>query len=330
MKNKKNLYIVWNPFQRRAQSLAHSFGMQTRYYYYPFEERGRLAKLVSYFFKSAAMLRDLIRNKPDFIFLQLAPTPLLYTAALYCAFTRCQYLSDCHNTMLYDDHWIHWPLAKYLLRKSALVVVHNTDVQAHSDALNIPSVILRDPLPVIEIPEGIRTVGGLDLENDIYTIIPCSMAPDEPLEELFQAIGSVPESKFVFTWFEDRVPAHLKDSAPDNVVFTGFLDEPEFNALYANANAAIVLTTREGTQPSGASEAISLGIPLVISSISTTRRLYGDKPVLVDNSVESIAAGVRDALSDYEGHSEKIRALKEGLVAEADEQTNQIKQSLGL
>ncbi len=330
MKNKKNLYLVWNPFQRRAQSLANSLDMEARYYYYSFEERGRLAKLISYLPKSVATFRDLIRYRPDVIFLQLAPTPLLYIAAIYCAFTRCRYVSDCHNTMLYDDHWIHWPLAKFLLRKSEIVVVHNTDVQAHSDTLNIPSVILRDPLPVMDIPDNISAIGSLDLQKDTYTIIPCSMAPDEPLEELFAAIRELPESKFVFTWFEDRVPANLKDNATPNVVFTGFLDEPEFNALYANADAAIVLTTREGTQPSGASEAISLGIPLVISSISTTRRLYGDKPIFVDNTVPSIVAGVRNALEDYAGNSEKIKALKHGLVAEADKQINDIRETLGM
>lgn len=310
--------------------MANSLNMEARYYYYSFEEKGRLAKLLSYIPKSIAMLRDLTRYRPDIIFLQLAPTPLLYIAAIYCAFTRCRYVSDCHNTMLYDDHWIHWPLAKFLLRRSAIVVVHNTDVQAHSEKLEIPSVILRDPLPVMEIPDDINSIGSLDLEKDTYTIIPCSMAPDEPLEELFQAIREVPESKFVFTWFEDRVPANLKDSATPNVVFTGFLDEPEFNALYANADAAIVLTTREGTQPSGASEAISLGIPLVISSISTTRRLYGDKPIFVDNTVSSIVAGVKQALEDFEGNSEKTKALKQGLVEEADKQINDIRKTLGL
>lgn len=326
--NKKNLFIAWVPFQRRVQTLASEFDLEPLYYHYDWEEKSFFFKLLSYILKGLATLRDIVSYRPDYIFIQLAPTPILYMVSFYCMLTRCRYISDCHNTMIYDDHWIKWPFAKALLRKSYITLVHNNDVKAHSDGMKIPSVILRDPLPVMRVPEGearVTSISGINLESDVYVIVPCSMDQDEPIEEFFEAARAVPDAKFVVTWFADKLPQELKKKAPSNICFTGFLEEPEFNALYANANAAMVLTTREGTQPSGASEAISLGIPLVVSDINTTRRLYGDNPVYVENKPESISAGVSTALADYTKWSANITALRSGLVSEADQQIADIK-----
>ncbi len=328
MKKPNNLYIAWVPFQRRAQSLGTSFDLDVRYYHFNWAENGKVSRLFSWFGKSIATFLDLLKYKPEYVFIQLAPTPLLYITALYCSVTRCCYISDCHNTMLYDAHNIHWPFAKLLLRRSHLLLVHNEDVKEHADKFDIPSVILRDPLPEMAVPNNIAEVGGIRLSEETYIIVPCSMAEDEPLDELFSAIEMVPEVLFVVTWFHNRLPDDLRSRAPENLRFTGFLEEPDFNALYAKANAAVVLTTREGTQPSGASEAISLGIPLVVSDIRTTRRLYKDKPVFTNNDAASIASSVKIALSDYDKWSNRISDLKSDLESAARSQIDTIKSNL--
>ena len=322
---RKNMFIVWNPFQRRAQSLARMLDLDIRYYHYSWEEKGKIFKMLAYVGKFLATLRDLFKNKPGYVFLQLAPTPILYAAAFYCAVTGSRYVSDCHNTMLYDSWWIKWPLAKYFLSKSFVVIVHNTDVQQHANDLGLDSIILRDPLPVMKVPDNVNVIAGMNIRDTQYIIVPCSMAEDEPIMELFDAARSIPDVTIVFTWFADKLPSEIKDKTPNNILFTGFLDEPEFNALYANANAALVLTTREGTQPSGASEAISLGIPLVVSDIKTTRRLYGDAPIYVNNEPASIANGMRAALDNYKEAADKVTSLKDDLVADAASQIDSIK-----
>ncbi len=322
----KNMFIVWNPFQRRAQSLARLFDLDIRYYHYSWEEKGKLFKMLSYLGKFTGTLRDLFKTRPRYVFLQLAPVPVLYAAALYCAATGNRYISDCHNTMIYDSWWIKWPLAKYLLSQSHVLIVHNTDVQQHADKLLLKSMVLRDPLPVMQVPDDIDVISGLAIKTTQYIIVPCSMDEDEPILELFEAARSLPDITIVFTWFADKLPADIKDKIPHNIAFTGFLAEPEFNALYANANAAIVLTTREGTQPSGASEAISLGVPLIVSGIKTTRRLYGDAPVYVDNEPESIVNGINDALNNAETVSKKISGLRQDLIDDAAKQIDLIKE----
>lgn len=324
----KNLFLVWCPFQRRAQTLASAFDLEVHYYHYPWEERGKIFKAFSYIGKFLATMRDMIRNRPQYVFIQLAPAPLLYAAALYCKLTGARYISDCHNTMIYDGPFIKWPLAKQLLRKSYILLVHNTDVQAHSDALNLPSRILRDPLPEMKVPEDVAVVSGISLKDTTYIIVPCSMAEDEPVQELFEAAAKVPEVKIVFTWYFNKLPLELRSKAPPNIEFTGFLEEPDFNALYANANAALVLTTREGTQPSGAAEAISLGIPLIVSNIKTTKRLYGDSPVYVENDPASIAQGIHYAMDNQDTVAHKVSSLKQDLVSDSVNQIEAIKKLL--
>ncbi|MCK5662792.1 MAG: hypothetical protein KAI17_04855, partial [Thiotrichaceae bacterium] len=113
-KSRKNLFLVWCPFQRRAQSLAKAFDLDGYYYHYAWEEKGMIFKMLSYFGKFMATFRDLIRYRPKYVFIQLSPTPLLYATAMYCAVTRSHYISDCHNRMIYDGPFIKWPFAKYL------------------------------------------------------------------------------------------------------------------------------------------------------------------------------------------------------------------------
>ena len=321
----KNLYIAWVPFQRRAESLAAQFDLEVCYHHHSWSERNKFMRLASWFVKCASTFRDLIKYKPSYIFIQLAPTPLLYVSAIYCSFTRCQYISDCHNTMLYDAHNIHWPFAKSLLRRSLAVLVHNDDVKKHADRHMIDSIILRDPLPSMSIDENIKSVANIDIHNKTYVIVPGSLAEDEPLNELFDAASQVPDTDIILTWFSERLPPALREKAPANIHFTGFLEENDFNALYRHASAAIVLTTREGTQPSGASEAISLGIPLIVSRIKTTTRLYKDHPIYVDNTADAIAQGIKEALSDYSMWSNKIAELRSEINHDADQQIKTLK-----
>ena len=230
--------------------------------------------------------------------------------------------------MIYADHWIKWPFAKFLLRRSFITLTHNEDVRAIANDIHIPTVVLRDPLPNMSVPTDIEEVAEISIRDTAYVIVPWGMAPDEPVKELFKAAGATPEVLYVMTWFKERLPVSLQMDAPDNIVFTGFLPEMSFNALYANARAALVLTTLEGTQPSGAAEAIALGIPLVVSDIRTTRRLYQKAAVFVTNEPDSIASGILYALENNIELSSKVAGLRKQLVEDASSQVNEVKRLL--
>ncbi len=323
-----NLYLAWVAYQRRAASLGDHLGLDVRFYHYRWEEKSFLRKVISYFPKWRRTLRDLWAVRPACVYVQVAPTPLLYAAWLYQRFSGAAYVADCHNTMLYDGHWIRWPFAKTLLRRANAVLIHNHDLVPYAEALKLDYVVVRDPLPRPQLGSTPLQIAGMVLKESPYVIVPGSFASDEPLEMLFAAARQTPEVRYAFTWFAEKLPEAMRRMAPANVVFTGFLDEPDFNQLYAQAQGAIVLTSREGTQPSGASEAIAFEVPLIVSDIQTTRRLYGDKVLLVRNETDEVARAVREVVAHFEHHQQQIRQLKDQFEAEVGLQLDQLRKRL--
>ncbi len=325
------MFLAWVPYQRRTQSLATSLGIDLHYYHYTWEVKSKPHKALAYIVKFLHSLYDLFRNRPRIVFMQLAPTPVLYVSAIYCALTGAQYVADCHNTMIYDAHWLRWPLAKWLLRRSRLVIVHNDDILALADREeNIQAIVLRDPMPDIYVDPTIEEVKGIRLKEESYLICPCSFDVDEPLDELFEAARQNPDIPLVTTWYYERLPQETRDAAPENIIFTGFLAEKEFSAVYAHAKGAVVLTTREGTQPSGATESISLEVPLIVSDIKTTRKLYEGYAIFVENEADSIALGMRQALAEYEDYHDRMRELKYAFKQEIGKQIESVKSILAI
>jgi len=326
---KKGLFVAWRIFQRRNTSVARKFDLETRYYYCDWEEKSRVHKIVSYLFKSVNMWRDLIHRKPEIIFLQLPPVPVLYMVALYCRLAGRRYVADCHNIMIYS-RWLNWPFAKSLLRSADAMLVHNEDVAVWAKQLGFNPITLRDPLPDLNNSDDPELLAKHGLQRGDYVIVPWSFASDEPISELFQAASSLPERKFVMTWFAEKLPQELRDVLPHNLILTGYLDDSSFNAIFSQAGAALVLTTREGTQPSAASEAISLGIPLIISDLETTRKLYKDMPVYIENTASAIQAGVLLALKEREQYIAAMRVFNEEYSRSLEDEIGNVKSLLGL
>lgn len=325
---KKNVSIAWVAYQRRAESLAKYFDLDMYYIHYNWEEKSKYYKPVSYIFKLLDTFKVLLKTKTKIIFVQIAPTLPLYPILLYCRLKKAIFIADCHNTTFYDSFWIKLPFAKKMLHKANVVFVHNEDILEKVKDWKLPVYLLRDPIPEIKVNNEISTIAGIKIKEQEYVIIPGSFASDEPLDELFNAIRLSPGILFACTWFKERLPKEQQKDVPKNLRLTGFLNEEDFNAFYSNANAAIVLTTREGTQPSGASEAISLNVPLIVSDIATTRRLYSEAAVFVKSDAASIAEGVNYALQHQSELKAKLKTLKERISDEINKQLIQFKQYL--
>lgn len=304
---KRNSFVVWKVFQRRVETLSNEFDLETHYYHYKWEEQSRLFKTLSYVFKFSRTIFDLFKYRPSYIFIQLPPTPVLYAAAIYCGLSRAKYISDCHNAMIYGASWNKWPLAKYLLKNSTVMLVHNDDVAERAKDLAMSPLVLRDPLPTIANTLLGEYVSKLGLHSGTYIMAPCAFAADEPIEELFNAIRMMPDLMFVMTWFTERLTAAQRNNVPVNIIFTGFIKSEYYNDLLIHAGAVLSLTDREGTQPSVASEAISAGVPLIISDLKTTRSLYEDAPIYVENRASSIVDGIKKANQGRDYWRSKIR-----------------------
>lgn len=277
--------------------MAPYLGVEYFYFHHSWEVRSKVFKALSYIPKTINTLKCLFRNKPSLVLVQFPPTPALYAVAFYAWLSGSKYVSDCHMGVT-NARWLAWPLARKLLSGGG-VIVHNEHLVKQVEAdLQVKSFVLRDGIAEKQSSENEDNslLENLELTPKNYVIFPCSFSEDEPIQEVINAAQSLPEIRFVMTWHVEKLAKHLRDTLPPNVILTGFLTTEDFNCLFANAGVALVLTKHENVQLSGMQEAMAFEIPAVVSDLRTTRFLYREFPVYVDNAAASIAQGVEFAL----------------------------------
>lgn len=288
-------FITWVKFQRRVVTISETFPVKPYWIYLDWEARGRVFKALSYLVKTALTLRVLIRVRPEFVMVQLPPAPALYATSIYCGLTRTPLVADCHNSAI-TEHWRRWPLTRLLLSK-AITLVHNDTVAAAArSAFQLEPIVLRTGIMTrFKGSDSCDIIDRLNLSAGKYVVLPWSLHVDEPIDEALEAIRMVPDVTFVLTGAGTKLGSK---PLPENLTLSGYLEEAEFNCLFASAAAALVLTTREDTQLSGMAEALALSVPAVISDNPTTRLLYREAPIYVENSPAAIAHGIRVAISE--------------------------------
>lgn len=307
----KPVLIAWKEYQRRVEVMAPYLGVEHFYFYHSWEVRSKLHKALSYLPKTINTLACLFRIKPVIVFVQFPPTPALYAVAFYSWLTGARYVSDCHMGVT-NSHWLHWPFAKKLLTHGKVIVHNEHLVGLVEEELNVKPFVLRDGIAKKQVDacEKNSLLPTFGLSAKEYVIFPCSFSADEPMEEVIEAARSLPEIMFVMTWHPEKLEKRIHNMLPKNVLLTGFLKTDDFDHLFANAGAALILTVHEGVQLSGVQEAMAFEIPAIVSDLKTTRFLYKDHPVYVKTDAGSIAHGVTLALKDRSKLESSMKMLR--------------------
>jgi hypothetical protein len=123
-------------------------------------------------------------------------------------------------------------------------------------------------------------------------------ASDEPLDAVLGAARELQDVDFLITGDRRRAPSALIESAPENVEFTGFWADEGYARLISRADMMLVLTTEPASVPRAAFEAVEGMRPLVLSETAGLRELF-PTAVLVDNTPEGIARGIREAVARH-------------------------------
>lgn len=301
----RTVFIVWNVYQRRAEALCGPLEAEPLFFHFRWEDRSPLHKLLAYMGKTVKTLAVLRRARPSLFYVQAPPIFAVYVAWLYSRMTRTRYVVDAHDSMIYGSRWPRMPFARAVLNRAAIVWVHHRHVAHLADVWGLRHRILMDRPLNVEPGRYSFPASILRDRRRARIVVPCSYGRDEPLLEMQQATLRLPEVDFYLTHSGRRLPTAYRGAFGPNVCFTGFLATESFNALLAHADAILVLTTRENTQPSGASEALAFRKPLIVSDLPIVRELFPAGAIYVRNEADSIAAGIRTAL-----------ARKDALVAE--------------
>jgi glycosyltransferase involved in cell wall biosynthesis len=279
------LFIVWKRYQRRAEVVAPR--LKSEILFIPHIFRRKLFRPIDYLYKLLVGCFVALKQKPAFI---VAQAPPLYSA-LAAWLLRIPYVIDGHNPVFQNVGgkvaWGKLPMSKVLIRDAAAVIVHNHGILklAKQAYPNITFFNIPDPLEAIES-------GSLRAERQIFVI--CSFDPDEPVEVLLDSMARLQDYTFILTADALKLPQVLQSKLQglQNVRMTGFLPIREYHDLLCGSAAALVLTTQDLIQPSGACEALSSNTPLIVSNTPLIQEMFGEWAILVDNSVPSIVEAI--------------------------------------
>lgn len=312
----KQIFVAWTSFMRRPESMQPYFGYKLFFMAPPFEKRW--LKPLGYLINILRTLHLFFSNRPNVLWVQLAPPFLLYCAFIYkLVFNKhVKIIADCHNSM-FRPFWFRLPLTKYLLNRCKAVLVHNKLMYdtALDRGVNKTHLIRLETRPFDLDPTEIEDISP---SNTLtfprpWILFPCSFDADEPFEAVFEAATLAPELHFIITGKFERARGiqNLK-TPPPNVKLVGFLPKRRFNRLLVEADLILGLTTYQDVQLSVANEAVGVGRPMVISNTPLLRKLFSKGAHYVEsNDPAAIANGCRQAFSEKACLKQDIKQLRE-------------------
>lgn len=291
------LFIVWKKYQRRPEVLASLLNCELKFLPHLFQSK--YFRPLDYLFKLVVNIKDIWLKRPDFAIAQCPPT----FSALPALITKTPYLIDAHNPLFQVPMWQKLPFSSTILGNSLGIIVHNVEMFELVKNLypSVPLFTISDPIKAIALPTSQQR-----LAKQILVI--ASFDPwDEPVELLIDSMKRLAEYNFIITADPHKLDPATANSLQQlhNVSLTGFLATEDYHQVLCSSLAALVLTTSDATQPSGACEALSSDTQLIISRTSLTKKLFGEWAVLVDNDSEAIAQAIRSLsveeldLADY-------------------------------
>ncbi|KNH27039.1 hypothetical protein ACS77_12835 [Pseudomonas syringae] len=303
----KSLMIAWVGYQRRADTMKQYWAYDILHL--PNRFKKKYTRPFDYLIKSFKTIKALFVGKPEVVWVQLPPSPVLHIALAYKFFVnrRLKIIADAHNSLL-RKQWITFPGTVSLLNKIDAVVVHNFKVKeelSHA-GVNAENIFILEDLPC-----DFKASPASDHQTP-YVLFPCSFDIDEPIEVVINAAREMPHINFLITGkHEGKLSEALIESMPANIKLTGFLSKLIFEQLLCNANVVLGLTTRDNVQLSVANEAVSAGRPMALSNTTVLRSLFSDAAVFVETlDPQSIKFGVSQLIENEELYKEKSALLK--------------------
>jgi glycosyltransferase involved in cell wall biosynthesis len=308
MKN-KNQFYAWVTFQRRAVSMQPYFSYDLKFISTSIKKKW--LKPLDYIIKGIRTGCLLLKNKPQILWIQLPPTPLMYIVLLYKKIHRKSIvIVDCHNGAL----WGKWK--KYLdtnkLNRCDIIIVHNRVIRDIASNLGIDSkkLIILEDKPTAKNQNN-KHICSLKTERP-QILMPCSFNVDEPLDIVFEAARQIPDVDILISGDAKR-GASLFDYSkkPDNVNLLGYLPQDDYETVFIQSDLILALTTEDHIQLSVANEAVGFEVPMVISDTKLLQELFNKGAIYVETlNASSIAKGITTALQTIDILKIEIKELK--------------------
>ncbi|MGH3251284.1 MAG: hypothetical protein ACRDOI_34465 [Trebonia sp.] len=282
----KVAFIAWAEDSGRAREIAQALGGESRTFY-----RLRIVwkPLVPlrYLLNAIGTCGYLLSRRPRAVIVTNPPIFPGLIALLYCAVTKAPLVLDSHPSAFGDA-----PMAKqvagihaWLTRRAATTMVTVPELAKTVQGWGGNADIVH------EAPPAHRATPAGPLSGRPRIVYIGRFAGDEPTAEVVEAARLVPGADVLITGDVRKCPALLRQSAPANVTFTGFLTGHGYTRALEQADAIMVLTRHPLAVNRGGYEAVYFERPLIISDLPAMTPLF-PYAICVANDGASIARGI--------------------------------------
>ncbi len=302
---KPAIWLTWER-QRRNKSMATKVGATL----HELEYKG--SALARYWNLGWKTIGIVVRTKPGAIYFQNPSLvlSLLVTTLKFLRLTRARTIGDFHNAGVFPP--VAQFLVPWMVRTNDLTLVSNKNLQSTVTAMGGKCVAVPDPLP--EIHAAVAVAGTSRQADQFEVFFICSWAPDEPIANVLRAAEILASrGRGISISISGRSKLHAVGwdrAVPDNVELTGFLSEADFDRRLTNCDAILDLTTRADCMVCGAYEAVSVGIPMILSDNEPTKAYFNKGALFTDNSAEDIASAILKLRENHPRLQAEVANLK--------------------
>ena len=294
-------HILWVAWQHhlRNETISRSIGA------YLHEMSSRLPRPGRYVVLGLRTSWLLLRNrKAQAVIAQDPSIALAYLTVIIGRALDMRVAVDAHNAALDPPGGrIVGYAARKLLGLTPLTIVTNEALAVRVRLHGGRAVVVPDPIP--------EWTSDAATDPTLVTVI-SGWGRDEPIAEVVAAAGFLADLDITITGTPDHRMNGL--SVPSNLRLTGRLPQADYIDHLARSAVVVNLTTREDCLVCGASEALALERPMVLSDSDVLRQRFGDVATFTTSTAEAIAAAIRTSLAN--GSAGDPAALRRRLDAE--------------
>lgn len=296
--------INWYRHHRRSVELGGALGAEVHFI------RSDQAQLPRRYLDQWRATRKLLRGRTPAI-IQVMQPPVI---ALACIATSWRLRSsilvgDLHTGVVSDPKW-KWASRFVLgtLRRRGFAIVPNEE---------LAEICRRSGVETFVSHGFISPTASTNVQRvDGHILAPLTYAFDEPVKAILGAAARLPDRCFVLT---GNAPQSVRQSAPANVRFPGFVSTEDYARLRAEAGLVLALTEQEMTMQSAGYEALADATPLITSPRRVLRQFFDDAATYTESDSESIASAIEAVFSDHAGSSDRITRRREQQIQAQDE-----------
>lgn len=276
-------HIVWVAWQQHVRNETLSERIHADLH----QLRSSLPRLLRYLVLGTRTVVLFIRNRRARAVIAQNPSIVLaYLAVILGRLFDMQVALDAHNAALDPPGgaFMRWA-ARKVIALAPLTIVTNEPLAGRVSRMGGRAVVVPDPIPswssdASVVPGRVTVISG--------------WGDDEPIAEIVDAAGRLPDLELAITGTPDDRIAEV--SIPANLTLTGRVPETEYIDLLASSQVVVDLTTRHDCLVCGASEALAVGRPIVLSDTEVLQERFGPAATFTRPVGEDIAAAVRRAL----------------------------------